>query len=358
VAASALRWGEPVLETAISYIASDGPRYRGVPAVELCRGTSYESVAELLWSGVQTAAPWPSRDAEKLVAQLKGKIPPGHPPLYTLLVAAPRLALFDVVRLGAPVEAELDRARTLVRALAALSALSFDPERATRAASASRLAEVVAIALGAPPRAVDVIERALVLSADHELNASTFAARVVASTGADLYACVAAALAAMTGPAHGGASDRVEALVDEVAEPRRAGAVVTARTLRGEAIAGFGHTLYPAGDPRVAPLLHAASDAAKRPRALATVLAVAGAMKRARRELPNLDFGLVAVSRALGLPKGSAAALFALGRTAGWVAHALEQRAAGYLLRPRARYVGEPADAVAQETRRTHSAVI
>jgi citrate synthase len=230
----------------------------------------------------------------------------------------------------------------LVRALAALVALAFDPKRAAPAARANSVAESVTVALGAPERAVFAVERALVLCADHELNASTFAARVVASTGADLYACVAAALAAMTGPLHGGASDRVEALVDEVAEPKRAYDVVTARTVRGEAIPGFGHRLYPDGDPRVPPLLEAARDVAKKSRSLATVLSIAEAMKRARRELPNVDFGLVALARALGLPKGSAAALFALGRTAGWVAHALEQREAGYLLRPRAEYVGEP----------------
>ncbi|HVW26373.1 MAG TPA: citrate/2-methylcitrate synthase, partial [Polyangiaceae bacterium] len=93
-----------------------------------------------------------------------------------------------------------------------------------------------------------------------------------------------------------------------------------------------------------------ARRAAPKSRSLATVLSIADAMRRARRDLPNLDFGLVALARALDLPKGSAALLFALGRTAGWVAHALEQREAGYLLRPRAQYVG---GAGAQETRPT-----
>ena len=341
VAAGALRWGEPVLSTAISYIGPDGPRYRGASAVELSRGTSFEGVAELLWSGPSDASTaWPSGDARRLVAQLASEIPAGHPPLYTLLVAAPRLALLDAARFASPRAAELERARTLVRSLSALSALSFAPERAVRAAAAPRIAQCAAIALGAPARSVPVIERTLVLCADHELNASTFAARVVASTGADLYAAIAAALAAMTGPRHGGASDRVEAFVEEVAEPRHAEAVVTARTVRGESIPGFGHPLYPKGDPRVPPLLEAASSSTRKPRSLATVLSIAAAMKSARREPPNLDFALVAVARALGLPKGAASALFALGRTAGWVAHALEQREAGHLLRPRAQYVG------------------
>ncbi|HVW26822.1 MAG TPA: citrate synthase, partial [Polyangiaceae bacterium] len=252
VAAGALRFGEPVLSTAISFIGPDGPRYRGVSSVELCRGSSYEDVAELLWSGARTeGATWPAHDAAELVARVGSEIPEGQPPLYTLLVATPHLALFDRARLASPKDAELDRARILVRALAALSALAFDRKRVQRAARAESVAQSVAVALGAPARAVFAIDRALTLCADHELNASTFAARVVASTGADLYACVTAALAAMTGPLHGGASDRVEALVDEVSVPKRAEGVVTARTLRGEAIAGFGHRLYPAGDPRV-----------------------------------------------------------------------------------------------------------
>jgi citrate synthase len=354
VAAAALRFGEPVLATAISRIDADGPKYRGESAVELAaRATSprtttaasYESVAELLWSGARPlATEWPSRDAAKLVAALRGQIPTGMPPLYTLLAVTPRLALLDPGRFASPREADMERAKTLIRALAACAALSFGAARLSSAVSAGRIPEVVAAALGAPARAVPVIEQTLILCADHELNASTFAARVVASTGADLYACLTAALAAMTGPRHGGASDRVEALCDEVTEPRRAAAVVAARASRGEAMPGFGHPLYPSGDPRVPPLLEATARAAKKSRGVAVVLAVAEAMKRAHREPPNLDFGLVGVARALGLPKGSASLLFAIGRTAGWVAHALEQREAGYVLRPRSKYVGpEPA---------------
>jgi citrate synthase len=228
----------------------------------------------------------------------------------------------------------------LVRVLAALSALSFDARRVARAVSAERIAETVGIALGARERSFDAVERTLVLCADHELNVSTFAARVVASTGADLYASVTGALSAMTGPRHGAASDRVEALVDEVGDPRRADAVIAARTGRGEAIPGFGHPLYPSGDPRVPPLIDAAERVARKSKRLALVLSVADAMRRARREPPNLDFGLVAVAHALDLPRGAASVLFSIGRTAGWVAHALEQREAGYLLRPRAQYVG------------------
>jgi citrate synthase len=128
----------------------------------------------------------------------------------------------------------------------------------------------------------------------------------------------------------------VEALLDEVA-PRRASRVLRERAARGEAIPGFGHPLYPQGDPRASSLLELANDLAGS-RALAPCLAVTRAMQQDGRDAPNLDFALVALTRGLGLPRGSSAVLFAVARTAGWVAHAVEQRESGQLLRPRATY--------------------
>jgi citrate synthase len=343
VAAGALRWGEPVLATAISSIKSEGPQYRGHSAVELARGdVGFESVAELLWTGTLVAGTrWNVQDGLEKVTRIASALPARSAPLPALLAAVPLLSLADAERYAAPPEVEWERARRLLRSLAAVLGSTLGGEHAAQAFRARGFAEAVAIALGASARkGRAAIERALILCADHELNASTFAARVVASTGADLYACVAGALAALTGPRHGAASDRVEALLEEVGEPERAREVISARLSRGDAIPGFGHPLYPEGDPRVSPMLESARELAGDSPRLAGVLAVLSAMRRARREHPNLDFGLVAVVRALGLKPGSATALFALGRTAGWIAHAIEQRDAGYLIRPRAEYVG------------------
>jgi citrate synthase len=187
---------------------------------------------------------------------------------------------------------------------------------------------------------VSALDATLVLCADHELNVSTFAARVAASAGADLYLSMAAGLAAASGPRHGGACDRVEALVQEAARPDRAEPVVLARSRRGEELPGFGHTLYPGGDPRAVPLLAWAKELAPRGVGVRTLLALVEAMQKTRGERPSVETGVVAVALALGLPAGSAAGLFSLGRCAGWVAHILEQRESGKLLRPRARYVG------------------
>jgi citrate synthase len=166
---------------------------------------------------------------------------------------------------------------------------------------------------------------------------------VAASTGADLYACVTAALAALSGPRHGGTCDRIEMLVTEAGAPRHAAAALDARLRRGDAIPGFGHPLYPHGDPRGRVLLETARALDARAKPLRTLLAIVQAMRERGREEPTLDTGLVALAGALGLPPGTAVGLFAVGRTAGWIAHALEQQAAGFVLRPRARYVGPPA---------------
>jgi citrate synthase len=118
---------------------------------------------------------------------------------------------------------------------------------------------------------------------------------------------------------------------------------VRAWLARGEALPGFGHPLYPAGDPRAALLIELARAHGARTEAARTAFALLEAMQRGGHPAPNLDAGLVTLCTCLELPRGAAATIFAVGRTAGWAAHTLEQRAAGYLLRPRARYVGAAA---------------
>ena len=164
-------------------------------------------------------------------------------------------------------------------------------------------------------------------------NASAFAVRVVASTGASLGACLNGGLAALSGPLHGGTTSLVEILLQEIDAAGDAAAVVETRLRRGEGMVGFEHQLYPDGDPRAAALLPLLPRDASRDALAAVMLDGAG-------KLPNVDFALVAVRRALRLPKDSALALFAIGRTVGWIAHALEQHGEGKLIRPRARYTG------------------
>jgi citrate synthase len=330
VAAGALRWGEPVLESAITSISDGVLAYRGHRVEALvAAGARFEDVADLLWQR-PAGEPWPAP---------RGRLPrlPDAPPVWRLVSALPRLALADDDRWGRAGAAEIDAARRLIRGLA--SALGDRPSTGT-------VAERAVAALGLPRAAVPVVDTALVAIADHELNASTFAARIAASAGADLHASLGAALYTVTGPRHGGACDRIDAFLAELpASPAAVRSAITARLRRGEGLPGLGHRLYPAGDPRTPLVLAAARAVRPRGRAarrLAAVDALVDAVARLGGELPAVDLGLCAAAAALDAPPGTATALFALGRTAGWVAHVLEQRASTALLRPRARYVGPP----------------
>lgn len=328
VAAAALQWGDPVLDTEITEITSAGPRYRGQLAVDRIRaGDRFESIAELLWTG--DAGPWPvCRAMAPVRAARAGAI-------AAMSVLVPLLAAGDRDRHGAGAAAERARGRALIAALAGCAADHIGRGRAPR--SDGPIAERLLRGRRRRPTSAEIeaVEAALIAVADHGVAVSTFAARVAASAGADLYACVAAALAAVSGPAHGGACDRIEALAAACSSPRGAAAHIRRRIDVGDAVVGFGHPLYPGGDPRSPPLRRRARALGADP----TLAAIARAARRAGRPEPAVDFALVELAAALGLPSGSAAALFAVGRAAGWIAHTLEQRAAGYLVRPRARYM-------------------
>jgi citrate synthase len=335
VAAGALRWGEPVLDSAITAITPRGPVYRGHAAVELAAGgVPFENVAELLWASYlpQTRVTWP-RVALPL-AQLARLVPAGARPIDVMQLVIGVAAVADPQRNDRRPDAFLARGRVLLPLLASALAADFSVAVVTRALGAPTVAATVARALGLDDDAVPALDTALVLLADHELNASSFTARVAASTDADAYACIAAALATLSGPRHGTASEAIARFADDVGSPDEARPRVRALRRRGEVPPGFGHPLYPGGDPRAAPLL----DLARRSnhRRVRTLLALVDATDTA----PTVDVGIAALVAALGISPPSGSGLFAVARTAGWLAHALEQRAAGYILRPRARYVG------------------
>lgn len=333
VAAAALSFGEPVLDTRLTFIDEGGPRYRGHAALELAaQGRSFEAVAELLWSGELPESPlaWPP---------LPGSARRGAPPasIDGLLLELPALARAAGERQLRAREVELRLGRQFVRSLAELLA---PPGKRPGARIAELLAPRSKLPRVTTAAALDV---ALVLLADHELNASSFAARIAASTDASLPACLTAALATLSGPRHGGACDRVEALLDEATTLARPSDVIDKRARRGDVVPGFGHPLYPQGDPRARLIIERAEALAHGNAAARRRLEPARALGRAmaRQGLPaTVDFGLVALMRTLGCAPGFAALLFALGRSAGWVAHVLEQRESEAVLRPRARYVG------------------
>lgn len=326
VAKATLNWGLPVLESAITLIADGALFYRGINALTLAETSSLEEVAALLWgcgeAAAFTAAPrFPPAAIAAARQDLAGQpVEQSLLPLFTLASHDDETAIWQTVpdRLAAGSGA-------LLRLMAACL-LGTEPNE-------TPLHRQCARSWSLDQAGADLVRRALILSADHELNASSFTARCVASTGASLRAAVIAGLAALTGGRHGGMTARVEALWDEVggidAKLR-----LRQRLARGEGLPGFGHHLYPAGDVRAAALLE---QILPQHRGWQQLIEMAVDLTG---QHPSLDVALVAVRRHLRLPRGSAFGLFALGRTAGWIAHALEQRRYDDVIRPRAAYVG------------------
>jgi citrate synthase len=333
-APKALSWGAPVLESAITLVMNGRLYYRGRDAVALSRSATVEEVAALLWAGDPAAS--------------EG-IFKAEPPDLPLWTGPADLSPVERCQVALPLAGAADHGGWDLRP-AAVIATGARILRLLAGAAAGRIESGVAATLQtgwAPgrPEAAGPIASALILSADHELNVSAFTARCVASAAASPYDVVAAGFAALKGTRHGGHAERVEALFREAgsAAGSAAGArrVLVDRLRRGEEISGFGHPLYPDGDPRGAALLEIAAEVAPGSPAVECALALAAAGRELIREHPTIDLGLVALARALDLPAHTPLALFALGRTLGWIGHAIEQYALGKLIRPRAAYVGE-----------------
>ncbi|WP_291848088.1 citrate synthase family protein [Bradyrhizobium sp.] len=320
----------PVLDSAVATITEEGPVYRGVKCVDLAERDTLEHAATLLWD-IAGVDPFDQDNCPVVSDEMRG--------------------VAEITR----------KAGAIDRTIAVLAlASSADPRAFTRADEGRAMVGgrimrlVVATMLNAEPsakplhlqiargwapdnkHAPDLVRRALVLLADHELNASTFTVRCAASTGLNLYDAVIAGLVALKGPRHGGAGVLAAQLLKTLAE-RDVAPVIRERVALGERFAGFGHGVYQRGDPRA--------------RALLAALARAGAERKLTHEIPeriaeatgefvNIDYALAVLVRTLGLAPGHELVLFAMARTVGWIAHACEQLRHGGLIRPRARYVG------------------
>ncbi|MFI5353116.1 MAG: citrate/2-methylcitrate synthase [Candidatus Binatales bacterium] len=343
--------GVIVAESAVSAIIEGRLCFRGYPIEELVERASFEEVCLLLWGGER---PRPE-DAAALAAEVSGaRIPDSvasvllavgqdAPPVWKLAAVMPSLAALERHQRTRP---RIRQAISIVSVLPLALAEKAAPDSAQEGSGTA--ARLLSGARGAAPAdwEIHALDHMLVACAEHELNASTFAARVVASTGADLYASVLAALCSMSGPIHGGACDRIERLFDALS----VGAKIDDRLddrldrfAREEQLPpGFGHAIYPEGDPRAALLKSNAVAIARRKgrRLLETALKIEQAVWKRNRLRPNLDFYLTVCARMLGFPQGLSAAIFAVGRTAGWIAHSLEQYADNRLIRPRMRYRG------------------
>ena len=329
--AYALQWGMPVLESAITLIDGHRLYYRGHDALALARTRSIAEVASLIWTGRFDALPETRSDT---IAVHGHDISPFAARAQSLLASASAddAAAFDLRA------ASVAACGWRILRLLTLAAT----RRSTAADRTLTIDQQLARAWRLQSRGTDILRSALILCADHELNVSSFTARCVASAGSDPYAVVIAGLSALAGPKHGGSGERVEAMLRSVRRERGLRPALSARLRRGERLDGFGHPLYAAGDPRAAMLMDMLRERYAASAELRFVVKFETAATALIRDRPNLDFALAAAARVLGLPAGSPLMLFAIGRTIGWIGHAIEQYATDQLIRPRAKYVGLP----------------
>lgn len=333
-AAQSLDRGLPVMETRISLIRSDGPYYRGQSAVAAVRaGATLEDAACLLWECgeqdpfLQPPLPeWPA-PADRIASDAS------LPPLERTLSVIPLLALQVRHSFTSSPAIRREIAATLLRQNAALLIAALPSQQPVHELLAGHWRPGDAAF-------AELVRAALVLCADHELNVSAFAARVVASTGAHLHATVCSGLAALSGPRHGGATARAYALIEDALQAPSTAAFIASRWQRGDELPGFGHALYPDGDPRAAELLRMLRAQHPHAAVMRRIDELLRAAQDASGQHPNVDFTLATLCHVHALPASPALVLFAAGRLAGWLAHALEQQALGKLIRPRASYTG------------------
>ena len=331
--------------------------YRGIDIFDLANDVSFEEVAYLLWHDeLPTRRQLDELNDELSKARtlpapvldmLRG-LPPDTVPMDALRSAVSMLASFDPDIGDNSLPANQRKAvRLLAQApvIVAASARLAQGETPVAPGEGSTAATLLEMLSGCKPdpAAVRALDVALVLQADHELNASTFAARVIAATLSDMHSAVTGAIGALRGPLHGGANQGVMEMLLEIERPANAEAWVLGKLAKRELIMGFGHRVYKTADPR-ATILREMS------RQLSTESGnadwyeissiVESVMMREKRLNSNVDFYSATVYAALGIPVNLFTPLFAVSRTSGWTAHVLEQLSDNRLIRPRAEYVG------------------
>lgn len=322
------RTSTPSIQTGITLIKDGNVYYRGRDACVLARTADFESVTTLLWTGdLEHVALAPQRDLLTLASDVIAPLPLTARTTDRLRVIVAAAAAADPLRFDTTPAAVIATGRTMlgtmVSALPHASGVTHMKIWAGEQAGTRPLSEVLWHRLTTElpmPGDYRLLDAALILLADHDIAASTLAARVAASTRAHPYAVVGAGLAVLDGPYHGAASGLAYALLAE-AMTKNDPVVTVADHLRTGAVPGFGHGLYPDGDPRATTLLEMLGDG----RVRETAARVAEAIRSRSGAHPNIDFALAAVALHHGMPADAGEAIFAVARTAGWLAHALEE---------------------------------
>jgi citrate synthase len=346
--------------SAISSIIGSTLTYRGIDIDELAAHSAFEETTYLLWYGDLPAGEELKRFSAELarnrslpppIADLVRRLPLDAPTMALLRTAISALALYDPVADETNQEANRAKAARLLASFPALVALIHrlraGDEPIAPDATLGHAANFLYMLSGERPTPASerVMDVALILHADHELNASTFSARVAASTLADLHSAIVAAVSALKGPLHGGANEAVMRTLADVGSVERVAPFVRETLDRRGRLMGFGHRVYREGDPRarwLKRLSQELSEGSKEPEWYAISATMEEEVREATGLLPNVDFYSASVYTYMGIPRELFTPIFAMSRVAGWIAHVLEQYADNRLIRPRAEYIGLP----------------
>ncbi len=350
--------GVVAAESSISSIIDGVLTYRGINIDDLANHASFEEVIYLLWYGKL-----PNRaELDTMSTQLKeqaalpadmikliGLIPKEVHPMAALRTAVSALALYDQEADLMEEEANLRKAVRIQAQIAsivtAFARIRQGLEPVAPRTDLSYAANFLYMLTGEAPSevSVDAVNKALVLHADHEFNASTFTARVTVATLSDMYSGITSAIGALKGPLHGGANEQVMAMLEKIGEVDEAEPYILNALANKEKIMGFGHRVYKDGDPRAKHLKEmsrALTELTGQPKWYDMSVKINEVVEREKGLKPNVDFYSASVYHSLGIPRDLFTPIFAVSRASGWVGHILEQYTNNRLIRPRADYVG------------------
>ncbi len=347
--------GVAAAETALSHV--DGQKgeliIAGERVADLAAKSSFEGVTARLWTA---ATATPISEAEVRAALGEGRVR-AHAHLPTFLAASEGLSIVDGMRAAiATLRAEhgLTHDATIVGALPVIVGALVQRAKGHAPfvpnATLSHAADTLSMLHGRSPNAAEAaaLDAYFVSVSDHGMNASTFTARVIASTQADLFCAITAGYCALTGPLHGGAPEPVLEMLDAIGTAARIKPWIDDALARGERLMGFGHRVYKVRDPRAdvlkAAMAKLASNSVDLPFAAEVEAYAREALRRKKPDHPldtNVEFFTAILLDALAIPRQAFTPIFATARAAGWTAHAREQQRRGRLLRPSSAYIGE-----------------